>query len=150
MGTILRFLAVQAFVLWQGGFLFYAGFVVPAGTRVLGSAEGQGRITARVTDSLNVCGAIALALMFTDMLRGRSRMRFVLWFAMVVLQIGLFHLHLELDARMDADRTFVVNRDEFYGWHRLYLIASTVQWVAGLGWLWFTLRSSTPGRTPKP
>jgi len=141
MGTLLRFLAVQAFVLWQGGFLFYAGFVVPAGTRVLGSAEGQGRITARVSDSLNVCGAIALGLMLADMIRGRSRMRFVLWFAMVVLQIGLFHLHLELDARMDADRTFVVNRDEFYERHRLYLIASTAQWLAGLAWLWFTLRT---------
>jgi hypothetical protein len=140
MTLLRRFLLFQAFMLWQGGFLFYTSFVVPVGTRVLGSAEGQGRITARVTESLNVCGVVALALMLWDVVVRRGQARFVLWFVMAAIQAWLFHLHAELDARMDAERTFVVKRDEFYGLHRLYLIASTVQWVAGLAWMWLALR----------
>ena len=49
MTPLRRFLVVQALLLWQGGFLFYAAFVVPAGTEVLGSAAAQGAITVRAT-----------------------------------------------------------------------------------------------------
>ena len=59
--TLLRFLLVQSLLLWQGGFLFYASVVVPAGTVLLGKA-GQGAITARVTDALNVLGLVGVAL----------------------------------------------------------------------------------------
>ena len=61
MTGLRRFAVVQLLLLWQGGFLFYAACVVPAGTRALGSAAAQGAVTARVTDALNVVGAVALA-----------------------------------------------------------------------------------------
>lgn len=128
-------------MLWQGGFLFYTSFVVPIGTRVLGSAEGQGRITARVTDSLNICGVVALTFMLTDMIRGRNRVRFCLWLMMAVQQGWLFFLHAQLDGLMDPGRSFVMDRDGFYSIHRAYLITSTIQWVLGLAWLWLTLRT---------
>ena len=66
MTTLRRFLVVQALMLWQGGFLFYAAVVVPAGTEVLGSGAAQGPITARVTDALNLCGLAALVLTAWD------------------------------------------------------------------------------------
>ena len=58
MTPLRRFLVLQSLLLWQGGFLFYAAFVVPAGTEVLGSSAAQGVITTRVVDALNVCGAV--------------------------------------------------------------------------------------------
>ena len=48
MVVVRRFVVVQALLLWQGGFLFYAAIVVPVGTDELGSAFAQGKITARV------------------------------------------------------------------------------------------------------
>ena len=144
MTTLRRFLVLQLLMLWQGGFLFYATFVVPAGTEVLRSAEAQGTITARVTDSLNGVGAIALTLMLWEMIATwngpKQRVRVAIWLVMVLGQGILFYLHLELDGMMDPDRTFVVRRVSFYPVHRVYLWTSTVQWFAGLVFVWFTLR----------
>lgn len=128
-------------MLWQGGFLFYAAFVVPTGTRVLGSAAVQGQITARVTHSLNLVGVVALALMLTDMFRGKHVARFTLWLMMVVLHAWLFFVHAQLDGLMDPSRSFVYDRDSFYPLHRNYLISSTVQWATGLAWMGLTLKS---------
>jgi hypothetical protein len=149
-----RFLLIQALMLWQGGFLFYTSFVVPTGTRVLGSAEAQGAITARVTDSLNLCGAVALGLMLWDGVATRSRVRLGLTLLMAMLQGWLFVLHLQLDGLMDTDRTFVVRRASFYPLHRTYLIVSTVQWVLGLGFIASLIRDwhrpVPPASTPSP
>ena len=140
MNLVRRFLLFQSFMLWQGGFLFYTSFVVPVGTRVLGSAEGQGRITARVTESLNICGLVALAFMLWDARAARSRTRLGLWIAMAACQAALHILHAKMTALMDPTRSFVLDRDAFYGLHRIYLITSTVQWAAGLAWMVAALR----------
>jgi hypothetical protein len=144
--TFRRFLVVQALLLWQGGFLFYAAVVVPAGTKLLGPA-GQGAITARVTDALNVAGAVGLAVLALELSltrdsnSRRTACRWWTWGVALLCQGLLIYLHVLLDYFLDDDRRRVVVRTPFYPVHRLYLWASTVQWLACLLLTWWTLRA---------
>ena len=146
MITVQRFLVVQALLLWQGGFLFYAAVVVPAGTQLLG-AGGQGAITARVTDALNAIGfvglaAVALELGLTgDPKRRRTAYRWWVWGVALVCQGLLVYFHLLLDALMDDDRRRVVIHTGFRPLHRMYLWTCTVQWVACLLLVWWMIRA---------
>jgi len=144
MTILRRFLVIQALMLWQGGFLFYAAFVVPAGAQMFGT-EAQGTVTARVTESLNLCGVAALAILLWELLATwngpRRRLRVACWTILLVGQGLLFYLHRDLTGMMDADRTFVVKRTSFYSIHQVYLIASTVQWAIGLVFTWLMLRT---------
>jgi hypothetical protein len=145
MNVFRRSCVVQLFMLWQGGFLFYTSFVVPTGTQVLGSAAAQGMITARVTDRLNVVGAIALAVVawelnYTrDSRPRRTAARWWCWAVAFVAQWCLFFLHRLLDSFMDPERTHVVIQPLFYPVHRIYLWTSTVQWIACVLLVWFTV-----------
>lgn len=147
MTPVRRFLVFQALLLWQGGFLFYTAVVVPVGTRVLGSGAAQGGITARVTDALNVCGVVGLGLLAWDVastrdpVRRRTAARWWCWAAAAGCQFVLVVAHQLLDSFMDPGRTYVVIRPPFYPVHRVYLWASTVQWLAGLVLAWLTLRA---------
>jgi hypothetical protein len=146
MTTLRRFLVLQALVLWQGGFLFYAAVVVPVGTAFLGSAAAQGAITARVTDVMNVIGSVALLLLAWELNHGRDPdrtrdlIRWVCWTVAFLTHALLFYLHWWLDGLMDPGRTHAVNRPLFYHVHRVYLITITVQWLACLILAWFMLR----------
>ncbi|HSQ58530.1 MAG TPA: hypothetical protein VLM40_22610, partial [Gemmata sp.] len=99
MTTFRRFVVLQLLLVWQGGFLFYAAVVVPAGTQVLGSAAAQGPITSRVTDWLNVLGIVALLTMAWDLnysRDGSSRRiaaRWWIWGVVLVGQLFLLFLH---------------------------------------------------------
>ena len=147
MTTLRRFLVLQLLMLWQGGFLFYASFVVPTGTEVLGSTEAQGAITARVTDSLNRCGVVGLAVLAWELLasrdpsRRRKAIRWTCWVVAAICQVVLFYVHAKLDDMMDPGRTFVVQRQHFYRVHGFYLWTTTVQWLACLVFAWFTVRT---------
>lgn len=149
MTTLRRFLVLQILMLWQGGFLFYAAFVVPAGTEALGSAESQGAITTRVTDSLNLLAVAGLALLVWELLaardqsRRRTAIRWSCWTLAAACQVVLFVVHQQLEAMMDPARTFVIERASFYSLHRVYLWTSMVQWLACLVLAWLTLRSWT-------
>jgi hypothetical protein len=145
--SVRRFLVVQALMLWQGGFLFYAAVVVPTGTQVLGSSAAQGVITARVTDVLNACGAAAVVLVGWDLAVTRdpsARRTAARWWAWAVVLVGqylLFVLHQMLDYFMDPGRTQVVIGPPFRPVHRAYLWVSTVMWAACLPLVWWTLRA---------
>jgi hypothetical protein len=141
-----RFLVLQAFMLWQGGFLFYATFVVPAGTHVLGTAARQGQITARVTESLNWCGVVALAALAWDIgvtrdRRRRRGWRWGLWLFCAAGLAALFALHPLLDQLMAVGGDGGLNRRLFRPGHRTYLWVSTFHWLAGLMLAWLTLRA---------
>jgi hypothetical protein len=146
MVTFRRFLVVQALLLWQGGFAFYAAVVVPAGTRLLG-APGQGAITARVTDALNAIGVVGLAVVALELgfsrdpKPRRTARRWWAWGVALSCQGLLIYLHLLLDALMDDDRRRVADRTAFYALHRMYLLTSTVQWVACLLLVWWMIRA---------
>jgi hypothetical protein len=69
---IRRFLVVFAFAAWQGGFFFYATFVVPVGTEVLDSAKLQGAITQKVSMVLNYLGVVSLIIFAIDQKLGKA------------------------------------------------------------------------------
>lgn len=145
--AVRRFLVVQVLMLWQGGFLFYTAVVVPTGTEVLGSAAAQGAITARVTDALNLLGVVGIAIVAWDLAvtrdpsRRRTAARWCCWAAAMVCQYLLLVFHPILISLMDPGRMYVTIREPFYPLHRLYLWASTVQWLAGVLLVWWTLRA---------
>ena len=142
-----RFLVLQALMVWQGGFLFYSAAVVPVGTEVLGSAAVQGAISARVTDALNACGVVALALvawelsLTRDPAPRRTAARWWCWAVAAACQFLLLFFHQLLDYFMDPGHTRVVIRPPFKPVHRMYLWTCTVQWVACLLLAWWTVRA---------
>lgn len=125
-------------MLWQGGFLFYAIFVVPAGTEVLGSSFAQGRITRVVAVSINVIGAIALLVFTWELWQGpatRRAIRYWLWGSWAVMAAGLiaqFLLYSRIDALVDFDASRHLDRGRFYWLHRVYLCVTAVQWFASV------------------
>ena len=142
MMILRQFLVIQALLLWQGGFLFYASFVVPVGTELLGGGFEQGRITRHVTDSLNIVGVIAVALFAWDLsvVGGRyRRWQWGCWTLMALGLLALILLHPRLEALADFDAREISDHRQFRFLHRLYLWISTVQWLAGLGYTVLTL-----------
>jgi hypothetical protein len=142
-----RFAVFQAFLLWQGGFLFYTAVVVPVGTDVLGSSLVQGLVTRRVTNWMNVFGA-AWAVAFAwdaaaslDPTRRRRLARWLGWVACVALLGVLAWLHGELDALIDPDIEKVRDRRLFRNLHITYLWVSTAHWALGLALAWLTLQA---------
>ena len=154
---IRRFLVLQALLLWQGGFLFYATFVVPAGTEVLGSAAVQGAITVRVTDALNACGVAALIIVGWDVtqtrdpVRRRTVARWWCWSIAAACQLALLVLHTILESMMDPGRSYVLPGMHFRPFHRAYLWVTSVQWAVCLGLAWWTLQAwATEDRSISP
>jgi hypothetical protein len=140
-----RFLVVQALMLWQGGFLFYASVVVPIGTDLLGGARAQGVITARVTEWLNVAGLVCLGLLAWDAAATRDpscRRLTARWWLIIGsagLLGGLWFLHLVLDYFMDPAGRVVQMHEPFRVTHGAYLWVSTAHWLMGLALAWLTL-----------
>jgi hypothetical protein len=147
MITVRRFVVLQALLIWQGGFLFYAAVVVPTGTELLGSAAAQGRITARVTDTLNGLSILALGVLAFDLrstrdpLHRRTEIRWWCWSLVLLCQGLLFYFHYLLDAFMDPARNRIVIRPPFRPVHRMYLWTVSAQWFLCLLLLWFNVRA---------
>jgi hypothetical protein len=152
MGTQLRrFLVFQAFLWWQGGFVFYAAVVVPVGTDLYG-AFLQGTVTQTVTDWLALVG-LGWHLLFAwdwlaerDPRRRRVRVRFTFWLVSLLLLGGLALVHRELDALLAADD---LDPAAFRRWHIAYLWGVTVQWLLALAQAWLTIGVWT-NRHPDP
>lgn len=141
--SLRRFVATFSFTIWLGGLTFYALAVVPTGHQVLRSKVRQGFITQRVTQKLNWIGAVTMLLLMAEVVARRERSGWwrtgcASWLAMSGLLVALFQLHPHLDALLDESSRAVVDDDRFYALHRIYLLLTTVQWLAGavhLGWL---------------
>lgn len=147
-----RFLVFQAFLLWQGGFLFYTAVVVPIGTEVLGSAATQGFITQRVTEWLNLFGVVWAVLFAWDVVadpdptRRRRQARGIGCAVVVGLLAALAWLHRDMDAFLDPVEETIRDRRTFRTIHIVYLWVSTAHWVLGLVLAWLTLRAWTHPR----
>ncbi|HZT82251.1 MAG TPA: DUF4149 domain-containing protein [Gemmataceae bacterium] len=142
MTTLLRRLVVVAALLfWQGGFTFYAAVVVPVGREVLGSHTRQGFITRRVATYLNLAGAVALvplawdAAATADPAAWRRRLRWLAWALLLLTLLALFWLHPRMTELMDLEQAELIDRGTFRLIHKVYLWASVVQWVAGVGYV---------------
>jgi hypothetical protein len=144
MTLLRRFLVITALLFWQGGFLFYASVVVPVAQQELESHLRQGFVTRRVTNVLNLSGAIALAVMAlelptADRKRWRRVARAILWLGMAAALALLVWLHVHLDSMLDPDQRLILEREQFYPSHRVYLWISTVQWAFSVVFLWLSL-----------
>ena len=153
---LLRFLLFQAFLLWQGGFLFYALVVVPIGTDLLGSATEQGMITRHVTNWLNLFGVAWVVLFLIDLLvtadpsPRRRRVRWVGWAISIVGLVFLAWLHPVMAGMLDQEEGYSARSFGFL--HGVYLWVSAAHWVAGLVLAWTTLRAwqAVDGLRPLP
>ena len=118
---------------WLGGFTFYSAFVVPILHHEMGSFE-SGLVTQRVTNDLNLVGAIALVPWWVegwlDRRRGPLVSRGLRWLLLATTTLGLAWLcllHRSMDRILDSDALA-----GFYPLHRVYLIVSTVMWVVNI------------------
>jgi Na+-driven multidrug efflux pump len=143
-----RYTVLAALLFWQGGFTFYASVVVPVGQQVLASHRRQGAITRRVTNYLNLSGAVALVPLAGDLFgtrdpsRRRRRARWGTWFGMLLTLGMLVVLHQRLDQLLTANAGGSPFEEEsFHTAHRAYLWVSTVQWVCALVYAGLTLQA---------
>ncbi len=140
-----RFLVLAALMFWQGGFTFYAAVVVPVGQEELGSHLAQGFITRRVTNYLNLAGAVALVPLAWDVARAadpsvrRRRGRGLCWLGMTAALVALIWLHPHLDSLLDLDSQTLLDRARFRPMHRWYLWISTVQWALAVAYTALTV-----------
>ena len=132
--VVRRASAIAALSLWIGFVTIYGAIVVPLGARVLGSATAQGFVTQAVTARVNAIAVIALVVLAWNALRtaGPRRALAATWAVMVIAQVALFVLHPYVGALLDDDARRVVDRDEFYARHRVYLLVTAAQWLAAL------------------
>ena len=131
-------LAMALFVMWWGGFTFYAAVVVPTGHQVLHSTIRQGFITQSVTNRLNVLGVVALLMLLWQRCAHPTadsmtikRLLSMTWLVMAGSLAALFWLHPYLDQLLDQGKRRIIDEDHFYQLHQWYLLISTVQWLAG-------------------
>ena len=146
MIVLRRFVVISALAFWQGGFAFYAAFVVPIGQEVLGSHVEQGFITRRVTNYLNLAGAVASAVTLWDLYATRSgravhRLRFFAWAGMLGPLVFQAWLHGRLDAMLDLVQLDVLDHPRFYAEHRWYLLSSALQLLCCLCFLATSIHS---------
>ncbi len=136
LSHIRRFVLLVTAAAWQGGFVFYAGVVVPTGTELHGHFA-QGLVTQRVTNWLNLLGLACHAAYFWELMAttDRRRWKWASWGASLAMLGGLSLVHLKMDTLIDPVAGQV--GDGFRGWHIAYLWLSTTQWViaAVLGWV---------------
>ncbi len=144
MKSIHHIILLALFATWFGGFTFYTAIVVPIGTDVLGSSRTQGFVTQQVTNRLNFIGGMTILMMLIDLFyfrRTRSK-ALTIWFVVstagiAILWCVLLLVHPMLDALLQPEHDHVLDDERFYSLHRIYLWASTIQWL--LCWVWLVL-----------
>jgi len=134
-----RALVLAALLFWQGGFTFYGAVVVHVGQDVLGSHTRQGFVTRRVTNYLNLAGALALPVLAWDAAAtrdgsGRRRLRWAAWAGMALTLAVQAWVHTRLDALLDPAAFAILDPPLFHAWHTWYLHVSTAQWVCALAY----------------
>ncbi len=133
-----RFLVIAGFSIWMGGLSFYGLIVVPTGTAMLGSTQ-QGFITRQVTESLNLIGCAALAVLLWDAVCERRKSLIGGWIALAALQATLMAIHPQLDRMLDPSDLQILDESRFHPLHELYLTITGVQWTIALAYLALTL-----------
>jgi hypothetical protein len=115
--------------IWWGGLSFYAIFVVPTGTGLIGSVE-QGIITQGVTRWHNILSAGFLVCLVVEAIRARSP---VLWFfgiALAIIEMALISWHAQLTQMIDFTDHSVSSG--FYSQHAIYLWLTALEWFLGI------------------
>jgi hypothetical protein len=123
-------LKIIALSLWWGAFTFYAGIVVPVGMNVLGSHTEMGFITQQVTVYIN----LILFLFFAYCLKNEEftegkLVEEITAISLIGFQLLLFLLHNSQTDLLDFENHKIINRDNFYLLHRIYLIVESLIWL---------------------
>lgn len=132
---LIRLATFWAIAVWQGGFVFYAAFVVKIGSRELHSDLAQGFITRRVTLELERLGWIALAiwavaLWGTRFSRPSLKMTAaILWCAILALHLGLHVQWHVVDRVLDVASRSIRDPGAFFVAHRIFVWAASLQLV---------------------
>lgn len=133
-----QFAVTVSLAVWWGGLTIYAAIVVPLGNDQFGGVE-QGLLTQRVTVRLNVAGTIVGFCLLADALwnQPKKNCRAVMATVLLGLQIWLWFLHARLSHWMEATSSSLHSDVSFYHEHRVYLWATSAQWLIGLACLGF-------------
>lgn len=130
---LIRLATFWAIAIWQGGFIFYSGFVLKIGARELASDLAQGFITRRVTLELEKLGWIALiiwgiALWGTRFPRQSPKLTAaILWSAIVAIHLGLHFQWHAVDRVLDVAAHAVKDADAFHVAHRIFMWAAALE-----------------------
>ncbi len=137
--SIINQLAIFSFILWWGGFTFYAAFVIPIGQKILGSHIQMGFISQQVTIRINYAALIACLLLFlNEFFRNNCNLSKIKPFnkiclcLMLAIIIFLFFFHPLLGDLLDFQNRKVIDEPHFYFLHRIYLILSSILWLLGI------------------
>lgn len=132
---LVRLATFWAIAIWQGGFVFYSGFVLKIGSWELKSKLEQGFITRRVTLELEQLGWIALIVWAVSLWGTRfSRHSLkltavVLWCAILTLHLGLHFQWHAIDRVLDVSSRSLKDPDAFHTAHRIFVWAASLQWL---------------------
>jgi hypothetical protein len=132
---LVRLATFWAIAIWQGGFVFYSGFVLKIGSWELQSKLEQGFITRRVTLELEQLGWIALIVWAVSLWGTRfSRHSLkltavVLWCAILTLHLGLHFQWHAIDRVLDVSNRSLKDPDAFRTAHRIFVWAASLQWL---------------------
>jgi hypothetical protein len=132
---LLRLATFWAIAIWQGGFVFYSGFVVKIGSWELNSDLQQGFITRRVTLELENLGWIALiiwALSLWGTHFSRQPLKItaaVLWCAILALHLGLHFQWHAVDHALDVTSRSLKDPQAFFVAHRIFVWSASLQWL---------------------
>ncbi len=144
---ILYKLAVFCFFLWWGGFTFYAAFVIPTGQKILGDHLQMGLISQQVSTQLNYIAFVAFSLLVVNEFADNEySFRKIRLFAkiclpvMIGLVVFLILFHPLLDCSLDPLKKVVLDKNQFYFLHRIYLIVSSILWLIGSVYIALLLR----------
>lgn len=144
MTTLRRTIVLVALMFWLGGFMFYGAVVVPIiRVRLEGNPE-RSMITQRVTGWMNLAGTLAVLAMFVDAYASpvkRNWPRWIAWVGMALPLPILVWLHSELSEQMADPLFYSREMTPFFRWHRGYLLLNTLQWLAGMFFVVFTIRA---------
>jgi hypothetical protein len=142
MRILRRFLMLAFMGWWLGGLTLYTTAVLRYAHRVIANHTRVGFVTQAVTIELQWIGAAALALMLWDGLaswgpsgRRLRWARAASWGVAALAHVGLFILHLQLDAMLDFQARQVRDGMPFHGPHEAYEALVGIEWGAGLVYL---------------
>ena len=132
---LVRLATFWAIAIWQGGFVFYSGFVLKIGSWELKSKLEQGFITRRVTLALEQLGWIALIVWAVSLWGTRFSRRslkltaVVLWCAILTLHLGLHFQWHAIDRVLDVSSRSLKDPVAFHMAHRIFVWAASLQWL---------------------
>jgi hypothetical protein len=149
MQSLVRlYLSLFAWALWMGGFVFYFGVVVPVGADVVGGSS-QGLVTQEVTNWMNWIGLAALSLFLWSVIVHGGRLQVATWLVMLVCQLVLFGMHWKLDSMIAGASPQLAAAGPFRTLHESYEIVATVQWLAGMLFLFCLIKQLHAPRTQR-